>query len=894
MREFLARLRDWLRRDQLDAELTEELAFHRERLERDAQASGAGDESARRDARCRLGNLTNVRENARERWSLPWLDHLQQDARYAVRGLRRSPGFTLAVVLTLGLGIGANAAMFNVIDQLMFRSYPYLRDADQVHRVYLRVPTAPRFNTREAFPYARYLDLKNWTTSFSNAAAFFPTIVAVGVGEAARERPIVAVSSSFFEFFDARPALGRYFVAAEDTTPTGARVAVLSFAFWQTEFGGRNVIGETVQVDNVLCTIIGVTPEGFIGVSDESAPAIFLPITTFGANQAGGSSVEYWRRYTWDWAEMIVRRKPGVTLDQANVDLTLAYIKSRDAARALHSWMSQKDVARPVAIAGSVKTAAGPYRGLEARTLLWVTGVGVIVLLIACANTANLVLSRSLRRGREIALRVALGVSRKRLTAQALTESVILSLLGCAAGIAFAQWGFLALRRLVLPAATARDPASDWRTLGVALAAALVTSLLTSMVPALHGRRDNVLGTLKAGAREGTYQRSRLRTALLVSQSALSVVLLVGAGLFVLSMAHLRTMRLGYETSAVLMVRWERRGAKMTVPERMTLRRQLLETASGIPGVEHAAWASNVPLQGTSTMPLFVPGIDSVAKLGRFTYQSATTDYFNAIGTRITRGRPFTDQDRAGAPGVVVVSDAMARVLWPRQEALGQCIRAGADTMPCSTVVGIAENAVHDPVNDQPLRLYLPMEQFPAEGGSLLVVRTRGRPDVMAESVRRVLQSAMPGQQYVAVQPMTSLLDRQRRSWDLGATMFTAFGVLALVVVAVGLYGVINYNVTQRMHELGVRVALGARRTDVMRLVVTEGLRLAAAGVVIGSLIALAASRWIQPLLFEQSAKDPVVFALVAAVIVAVASVASSLPAAKAMRADPSVVLRAD
>lgn len=894
MREFLARLRDWLRRDQLDAELSEELAFHRERLERDAQGSGARDDSAKRNARRRLGNLTNVRENARERWSLPWLDHLQQDARYAVRGLRRSPGFTLAVVLTLGLGIGANAAMFNVIDQLMFRSYPYLRDADQVHRVYLRVPTAQRFNRRESFPYARYLDLKNWTTSFSDVAAFFPTTVAVGVGESARERPIVAVSSSFFEFFDAPPALGRYFVAAEDTTPTGARVAVLSFAFWKTEFGGRSVIGETLQVDNILCTIVGVTPEGFVGVSDERPPAIFLPITTFGANQAGGSSVEYWRRYTWDWAEMIVRRKPGVTLEQANADLTLAYIKSRDAARELHSWMPRKDVARPVAIAGSVKTAAGPYRGLEARTLLWVTGVGVIVLLIACANIANLVLSRSMRRSREIALRVALGVSRQRLTAQALTESVILSLLGCAAGIALAQWGFLALRRLVLPAATSRDPASDWRTLGVALAAALLTSLLTSLVPALHGPRDSVLGTLKAGAREGTYQRSRLRTALLISQSALSVVLLVGAGLFVRSMAHLRKMRLGYETSSVLMVRWERRGAKMTVPERMALRRQVLETATRIPGVEHAAWASNVPLQGTSTTPLFVPGIDSVAKLGRFTYQSATTDYFNAIGTRITRGRPFTDQDRAGAPLVVVVSDAMSRTLWPGKDPLGQCIRVNADTMPCSSVIGVAEDAVHDPVNDQPMRLYLPMEQFPEEGGSLLVVRTRGRPDIMAESVRRALQSAMPGQQYVAVQPMTNLLQTQRRSWDLGATMFTAFGVLALVVVAVGLYGVINYNVTQRMHELGVRVALGARRTDVMRLVVTEGLRLAAAGVAIGSLIALAASRWIQPLLFEQSAKDPVVFALVAAVIVAVASVASSLPAAKAMRADPSVVLRAD
>ncbi len=425
----------------------------------------------------------------RERSSPPWLDHVRQDVRYALRGLRRSPGFTAAVVLTLGLGIGANAAMFNVIDQMMFRPYPYLRDPARVHRVYLRMPGQNRQNRQESFPYTRYLDLTKWTSSFSRTAAFFPVTVAVGTGEAAHERPIAAVSASFFGFFDARPVLGRFFVAAEDTVPVGARVAVLSYAFWKAQFGGRDVIGQPIQVHNVMCTIIGVAPDGFIGVADEQAgsgmgwnpdlnpgpPVVFMPITTFGGNQGGGSSVDYWLRYNWDWTEMMVRRKPGVSIEQASADLTLAYIRSRDAARAMHSWMPRTDPVRPLALAGALKTAAGPYPGLEARTLVWVTGVAIIVLLIACANVANLMLARALRRRKEVALRLALGVKRSRLAGQFLTEGLALSLCGGVAGLAIAQWGGSVLRRLFLPPGAAAGVVTDWRTLGVVTGAVVAS-----------------------------------------------------------------------------------------------------------------------------------------------------------------------------------------------------------------------------------------------------------------------------------------------------------------------------------------------------------------------------------------------------------------------------------
>ena len=851
MRELLARLHDWIHRDRLDGDLKREQRFR-------------------------------------------WLDHLRQDLRYALRGLRRAPGFTAAVILTLGLGIGANAAMFNVIDQLMFRPFAYLRDPATVHRVYLRLPGRDRLLSAESFPYARYLDLERWTTSFSQYAAFFPTVVAVGSGVSSRERPVAAVSASYFDFFDSRPALGRFFVAAEDTTPSGANVAVLSHAYWTSELGSRDVLGQTIQIDNIVCTIIGVAPPGFTGVAEASQAVAYLPITTFGAHQPGGSSVAYWKRYVWDWTEMMVRRKPGVTLERANADLTQAYIRSRAAARAIHSFMPRTETERPLAVAGALKTAAGPYPGLEARTLLWIAGVAAIVLLIACANVANLFLARALRRRREIALRVALGVSRGRLAAQSLTESLVLSFAGCGAGILIAQWGGAGLRRLFLPTAGVTGAAADSRTLGVAVGAAVVAGLLTGFAPLLLAHGADITKTLKAGAREGTHQRSRLRSALLVVQVVLSAVLLVGAGLFVRSLERLRDVHLGYDVDPVLLVRWDRRGERMSNEQRAQLRQRVLEAARAIPGVMRASWVSNVPLQGTSTTSLFVPGIDSVGRLGRFTYQTAGTDYFAAVGTRLLRGRSFTTDDRLGAPTVAVVSQSMAQVLWPGQDALGRCIRVNAADAPCSTVVGVVEDAVHDPIKDQPLRLYLPIDQLIDEGGSLLVLRVTGDPRERGEEVRRALQPLLPGQQYVTTESMAEMLGAQRRSWRVGATMFVAFGVLALVVAAVGLYGVLSYSVGQRMHELGVRIALGAQGSDVVRLVIGQGVRLAIVGIAVGSVLAIGAARWIEPLLFRQSATDPAVFGLVGALLLVVAAVACSVPAARAVRADPNAVLRAD
>ncbi len=895
MREWLARIRDWFRRGRLDRELTEELRFHREQLERDVRADGAGPDEAPYAARRRLGNATVLKEATRDRWSLPWLDHFQKDVRYALRGLRRSPGFTATVVLTLGLGIGANAAMFGVIDRLMFRPFPYLRDPARVHRLYLISDYRGRTDISSGFEYARYLDMQRWTSSFSQFAGFAQRSTAVGVGDAARERQVAVVNASFFDFFDMRPALGRFFVAAEDSTPRGAPVSVLSFAFWKSEFGGRDVLGQTLQVYNVPTIIIGVAPRGFVGNSDAEPPAVFIPITTFAGNNPNPrQAATYFTRYNWGWMSVMARRKPGVSVEAAARDLSQAYVKSWNAEMAIEPG-TPAALAKPHAIAGPLKEAAGPTAGLESKTLLWVTGVAVILLLIACANVANLMFARVLRRRRETAVRLALGVSRRRLLAQGLTESLMLAGLGCLAGVVVAQWGGAAMRQLFLRDGSRLEVLTDWRTLVVAAGFALAAGVLTGIGPAFLATRGDLAGSLKAGAREGTYHRSRTRAALLVLQGALSVILLVGAGLFVRSLDHVRTMPLGYDAEPVLLAERNLRGMQMGDSEQVRLGRRLLETAQAIPGVEHAAWISAVPFYSTSGTGLHVEGIDSVRKLGRFTYQSTTPDYFATFGTRIIRGRPFTGDDRAGAPLVAVVSAAMAKVLWPGKDAIGQCMRVGRDTMPCTTVIGIAEDARQSSLlDDNRFHYYLPNTQFHPEEGFALILRMRGDPESQLEPVRKALQAVMPGETYVTVRSMGELVDRQRRSWRLGATMFVAFGILALLVAAVGLYGVITYNVAQRMHELGVRVALGARSGDVVRLVVGQGVRFAMAGVLVGLALALLAAKWIQPLLFQQSARDPATYAAVGAILLAVALLASAVPALRATRADPNSALRSD
>ena len=828
------------------------------------------------------------------------------DVRYAVRGLRRKPAFTAAVVLTLGLGIGANATMFSVVDRLLFRPPAYIHAPDRVHRVNLAVTTdrSGEF-INGTMSYKRYLELTEWTTSFDVTAAIASGKPAIGEGENAREMEVSAISASFWRLFDTRPALGRFFTAAEDRVPDGTMVAVLGYGFWQTSYGGRaDALGKPVKIGAETYTIIGVAPKNFAGISLAS-PAAFVPITAWASasfgqradreGPFGGKRPSYYAAHNIQWMEMLARRKPGVTLAAAIADLSNAYRRSYIAHKTVSPGIRPTELARPRALASPLMRERGPKQGNDSKVATWLVGVAAVVLLIACANVGNLLLARAFARRREIAVRLALGVGRARLVRQLVTESLLLASLGAVAGLMLAQWGGGALRALLLENVEWSNTFGDARVLAITMVAALVAGLLTGLAPAMHAGRGDIAAALKAGAREGTYQRSRTRVALLVMQGALSVVLLVGAGLFVRSLRNVRSLDLGYDGSRVAYVEPRMRGVKLDSIQSGELRRRLIDAATALPYVEAGSRTLTVPFWSSITTDLFVAGIDSVDRLGDFYFHAVSPDYFKTMGTRIRRGRAFTAADARNAPLVMVVSESMAKKLWPAQDAIGQCVKVDADTVPCTHVVGIAQDIKRESLSeDAGLQYYIPIDQRGAGVGGGLFIRVRGSATSYSEQIRRALQKTMPGASYVTVTPLDDVLGSQTRSWTLGATMFTVFGALALLVAAIGLYSVIAYNVAQRTHELGVRIALGARSPDVVRLVVGEGLRVSVMGIGIGTVAALAAARYVGPLLFGVSPRDPTVLTGVATILLVVALLASVLPAWRASHVDPSAALRGD
>jgi len=517
-------------------------------------------------------------------------------------------------------------------------------------------------------------------------------------------------------------------------------------------------------------------------------------------------------------------------------------------------------------------------------------------LVIACANVANLLLARALRRRREIAVRLALGVSRGRLVMQLLTESLLLAVIGGVAGMMIAQWGGALMQRALLGQTYAASALTDPRVVLVAAALALAAGLLTGLAPVLQARRTDIAATLKAGAREGagTTHGSRVRIALLVAQAALSVALLVCAGVFVRSLFNVQRVRLGFDADQLLYVQIISRGENVDSARYVALREQLVERARAVPGVENAARALTVPFWQNWTRAVFIEGIDTATRIGEvMSLQAGSPELFQTMGTRVVRGRGISRDDRATAPLTMVVNESMAKRAWPNEDPLGKCVRLDEATEPCRTVVGIAEDIRTNSLTEPRMHYYVSSEQFiPTQGG--LFVRTHGAAGERSETVRRALQQLMPGVSYLTVTPMSTIMAPRTRSWRLGATMFAVFGGLALSLAAIGLYSVIAYNVTQRMHEMGVRVALGAEARDVVRLIVREASMVVVPGIGLGAIVALFGGRWLKPLLFDVSPADPAVFVVVVVTLIAVAIAASWTPALRAARVDPTQALRAD
>jgi putative ABC transport system permease protein len=891
------RARALLHRDAVERELDSELRDHIERQAEANQRAGMPRAEALRQARLAFGGVEQTKEATRDARGTLLIESMVQDLRFAARGLRNRPAFTAGVVLTLGLGIGANAAMFGITDRLLLRPPPYLRDAQLVHRVYLswmRVEAGQeRLVTGTSYP--RYTDFQRWTRAFSSIATFTTWNKAVGEGESVREMPVAGVSASYFDFFDARPVVGRFFTTTEDSAPMGSPVVVLSYPYWQMAFGGRSdVVGKQVRINQTLSTVIGVAPANFIGVPDEQVPMMFTPITAF---LWDARPRDYSKNYDWSGRSLIVKRKPEFSVAAANADLTAAFQRSwlaENAAATDPNYVRPLGPSRPRAMLGPIQFDRGPLAGPAAKVMTWVTGVAVVVLLIACANVANLLLARAVARRREIALRLALGVSRRRLVVQLAMESLLLAALGGALGLGVAQWGGAIVRALFLPGDAGSVVLADQRTLLLTLVATLSAALLTGLAPAVQALRYDLARSLNAGGRDAGAHRSRTRTGLVLFQATLSVVLLIGAGLFVRSLLKVRGMHMGYDIDPIAVVTVNGRGVKLTDPERIALERRLADAASAAPGVVAATPVPTVPFWSYEGRFLFVRGVDSVERLGNFILQAGNPEYFRTVGTRILRGRGFTDADRANTPPVAVVSEGMAKAVWPGTDAIGQCIRISADTMPCTTVIGVAENThMLSFSGEREFAYYVPIAQY-TDATGMLFVRVKTNAADQVEALRRQLQREMPGAAYVTAVPFRTIVDPNMQSWRLGGTMFVAFGGLALALAAIGVYSVVAYGVAQRRQEIAVRIALGSPRANVVRLVMRGGLRLVVVGVVLGSLIAAGVGRQVAQLLFHESPTDPVVYLSVAAVLVVAAIVATAMPAWRASRVDPNVALRAD
>jgi len=885
-----------LGRAPVDADIDAELAFHFERAVEDLVARGLTPEAALTEARRRFGDVAARRAELRTidarrdraRRAGEWLHGLGQELRVAARTLARAPGFALVVVLTLALGIGANAMMFAIVDRLLLRPPAYLRDADRTGRVFFTRTMNGSTDVHAAVGYGTFRDVRAAAAGILDVVGVTTGDAVIGDGAAARSGRMGGASGELWSLFDARPALGRFFGPQDDRLPAGAPVAVLGYEYWRRALGGDSaVLGHAIRVGGGTYTVVGVAPKGFTGVGLQLVD-VWVPLTAASASAFGPG---FATSYNMMWFEIVAARRPGVSEAAANAALTRAVQpKSPDAPPGAAS-------SKPSGALHPVLLDRGPKRSSGARVSLWVFGVAAIVLLVACANVANLLLARAVGREREVAVRVALGVGRARLTRQLLAEVGVLAALGMAAGLLLARLGGVLVTRVLIPDVAFDDALTDGRTLAVTGAIAVVAGLLAALAPSLRAMRPDVVMRLRSGARGGE-RHGRTRAALGLAQASLSALLLVGAGLFVRSLQHAHTVDFGFEPSRVLYVSVQRRGETLDSAHAATLHARMAERVAELRAVEAVGTTFELPyVNGFITNRVRLPGRDSITWNAEVHHNVAGLDYFRAMGTRVLRGRVWDPRRPDADADAVVLSAALARLLYGTDDAVGRCaIVDDAPDAPCRPVIGVVQDVRRgDPRAPGAPGFYRPLPPHPGRfdlGG--LVVRTRGDAAAQLVAVQRALQPLAPGAAYVSVHAMSDLVAPELRPWQLGATLFTAFGALGLLVAAVGLYSVLAYDVAQRRRDYGIRLALGALRGDVLRLVLRRGLGVALGGVAVGLALAVLVGRAAAGLLFGVSPYDPLTFGGVAALLAAVALAAGLVPGWRAARADPSVALRAE
>jgi len=816
---------------------------------------------------------------------------LMQDIQYGMRSLRKNPGFTAVAILTLALGIGANTAIFSIVDWLMLRPLP-VKDPQQLTVLAFQQGNAGFL--QNTFSIAEYRDLRSQLDStFSDLIGY--QVGMDGLSENGRPDRVVTsyVSGNFFTSLGIQPAVGRLIMPSEGETSGADPVVVLGYAYWQRRYGGDpGVVGRKISVDGHPITIVGVAPKNFHGIHALIGAEAFLPM---GMAFLEGSPNDFMTNRQARNMFVLGRLRPETTLAQARA---AAAVVGRRFSR--EHPVEEKDWALQVFPELRARPNPTPSNTIAIVSAFFL-GLAGLVLLLACANVANILLVRATVREREMAIRAAMGAARSRLIRQLLTESVLLAAVGGLVGIIVGRWGGAALSSLPLQTDLPLnfDFSLDWRVFAYAFGAALMTGVVVGIVPAVRASRGNLSTILHGGGRGVVGGKNRLRSALVVAQVAGSLMLLIVAGLFLRSLGKVQQSDLGFDPTHILNVAMDPNEIGYNQTQGLEFYRTLLDRVRALPGVESATIANAAPMSyyGNSDRVQIdgyqpAPSETSVPVIG---YNAISTDYLKTMGISQVRGRTITAADDFKAPRVAVINEAMARKFWPNLDPIGRKFTLSADPQHKLEIVGIAKdaryNSVTGPINPF---FYLPIEQnYEFNSLATLQVRAAGNPVQIIPAVEHTLQTLAPDLPYFDVKTMSEGLNTLNGLlfFKLAAGLAAVFGALGLILAIVGVYGVISYAANQKTHEIGIRMALGAQRSDVLKLIFGQGLPIVGVGLVIGILAALAASKLVGQFL-TVSATDPLTYAAVSALLALVALLACYIPARRVMRVDPMVALR--
>jgi len=875
-----------LRRHQFDRDLEDEMRLHRELREQQNIEAGMAQDEAHYAAERRFGNAMLLKEVSREMWSGIWFERLVQDLRYGLRQLRRSPEFTAVAVLTLALGIGANTLIFSVVNAAILHPLPF-RDASRLVTLWV---TSSNFGYTGpgSLTDPDYIEWRKQNRVFSEIGAYRgqPSNL-TGAGEPLRLTG-AAISPSLLRVLDVNPVLGRTF-APEEEIAGHNRVALLSDKLWRSRFGADpTAVGRAIKLDGEFFTVVGVMPAGF---DFPNQADVWVPLTL--SSDAHNATLQF-----------VARLKPGISIERARTDVTLIG-KRLDEQRHTQSgdWEEQTTL---IPLGNEVASA------LRTSLLVLLGAVG-LVLLIACANVANLSLGRAATRQREIGIRKALGAGRSRVIRQMLTESAMTAALGGGLGLFLAIVGhrFLADAAPLLPwnmqspEATARIATGgiDVWVLGFTLAVAVLTAVLFGLVPALRASRGELIDSLKEGDRSSGVgrSRSRLQDSIVLAEVAVALILLVGAGLLIRSFLHLMNVDPGFSPNNVLVM-------QISLPESryadrasmIAFEQQEVSRLSALPGVKSAGGVFGLPLGNGAVAGDFTVEGQAAPSAGSQPFIAAKKvvggDYFRSLGIPLLQGRDFDEHDSQNSQHVVIVSQSLAHHYWPAGDAIGRRLKPGFSNDAWCTVVGVVGDTKQYSLDEAPApSMYLPYAQAPAQflmEDIALVVRTALPPLSLVNAARHAVESVDPDLPVFDVVTMEQLVYRSASAPRFNTVLLGIFASLALILAAIGIYGVMSYSVSQRTHEIGVRMALGAKARDVVRQIIAQGMRRALAGIALGLAGALILTRFLASLLYGVRPADTATFLAVSLLLLAVALLACYVPARRAATVDPMIALR--